>query len=70
MPMSKLDTIKDVAHHGFRKIKVNGKSVLIDSTTANAMLKVHDALSVSGQEQFLNMDWDKMVSVTWKLIKK
>lgn len=47
--------------------KVDGTRV--DLTTANAVVKVYDNLSGGNQKKFGELPLDKMINVTWKLVK-
>jgi hypothetical protein len=51
----------------FKTEKMDG--MLVDPTTANAILTVHDALSPENQEKFKSMPVDRMADVAWKLVK-
>ncbi len=70
--MDRLALLKDVQTNRYRKISVqlsNGKNrkVLLDGFTANAALKVHDALSAEYQQKYLALPWPRFIDVTWKL---
>jgi hypothetical protein len=70
MTMSKLDIINDVVANGYRKVKwtVAGKnrSLVIDGSTANAMLAVVKALKPENAEKYLAMPWDRIADFAWK----
>ena len=71
--MTKLEILNDVATNGYKKITVklsNGKSrkVLLDGFTANAALKVYQALPETHQQKFIDLPWPRFIDMTWKLI--
>ena len=43
--------------------------MLMDLTTANAVMKVYKALNRSNKKKFAELPLRKMVTVTWKLVK-
>ena len=47
--------------------KIDG--MLMDLTTANAVIKVYKALNQSNKKKFAELPLKKMVNVTWKLVK-
>ena len=47
--------------------KIDG--MLMDLTTANAVIKVYKALNRSNEKKFAELPLKKMVNVTWKLVK-
>ncbi len=42
--------------------------MLIDATTANAVTRVHEALSPANQAKFENLSLLRMVDIAWKLV--
>ena len=53
----------------YEKVKINGKKTVLDGTTASAILSVYKALNDEQKEKFINLEWQKMINITWKLIK-
>lgn len=57
-----------------REVKANGYArvdgLMLDVTTAHAILTVHDALNAENQAHFAALPLRKMVDVTWKLLRK
>jgi len=47
--------------------KVDGS--MIDLMTAQAIVTVHDALSVENQAKFVGMPAGRMATIAWKLVK-
>lgn len=70
MTMSKLEILEDIATNGYRKVKWNvagkNRSLVIDGSTANAILAVANALSPENKEKYLAMRWDTMANFAWK----
>ena len=46
--------------------KVDG--VIMDATTANAIMTVWDVMKPATRDKFLKLDIDRMVEVTWRVI--
>jgi len=72
--MNKLQILEKIVSEGqYMKVKVNingkNKKIDIDGFTANAMLKVARALNDVNRNKFFALDWLKMATVTWKLLK-
>jgi hypothetical protein len=47
--------------------RING--LMVDMTTAHAVILVYDALNPKNKETFAALPLRKMVSVTWKLVR-
>lgn len=45
------------------------EGVFMDATTANMLVRVHDALNEENRAKFLALPIRKMVAVGWKLVK-
>lgn len=59
-----IEHLRTVVRHGVRKVD----GVLVDATTANAILTVYDALNESGRAKLAAMRIDKMAAAAWKLV--
>lgn len=44
--------------------------IILDVQTANAILKVYEALSEKNKERFVNMSIEKMSSIAWNILSK
>ena len=51
------------------KVKEEGRTVLVDMQTANAILTVRDALSAKSREKFNSMSLSRQGAIAWKLVK-
>jgi hypothetical protein len=70
---SKLDILNDAAGGAYQKIyELHGgkqRKVLIDMTTARAILAIYRALSSANQEKYLRYPLSQMAAIAWKLHK-
>ena len=70
MAMSKLEILEDIAANGHRKVKwnVGGKnlSLVIDGSSASAMLLIAKNLSPENSVKYMALPWDKMAAFAWK----
>lgn len=65
--MSKIDKMrKIVSEHQHAKIE----GVIVDASTAQAILLVYDSLKPENQAKFASLDVRVMGNVAWKLINK
>ena len=72
--MNKLSIIRRIVENSQAEkvvVSVNGKNrkILLDGLTANAILSLYNALSNTSKEKLMDLDWPRLISVTWKLIK-
>jgi hypothetical protein len=66
-PKEKLEIIKRiVADHAYEKID----GTIIDATTANIILTVHDALGKANRVKFLGEPIERMADLAFKLTKR
>ena len=72
--MTKLEVleriVRDHQYEQIRWLDSKGKSrkLIIDTTTANAILTVYRALKPENQAKFLAFGWPKMADTAWKLL--
>lgn len=60
-----IDAAYDVLeHHSARKVD----GVLLDATTAKAIVTVHKALSPTNRRRFEGMDIERAARIAWKLV--
>jgi hypothetical protein len=52
-----------------QKIRIDGKKVYVDATTASMLVSIYDALNETNREKFISLPWPKMVKVGWSLCK-
>ncbi len=65
--MSRLEKFRGIVdNHQYAKID----GVMIDVTSANAVLTVYNAISPRLREIFTNHPADKMVKLAWKIITR
>lgn len=64
--MGSVDAARYVLEHGY--IKVRG-GVLLDRTTASAIVTVADALNEENRERLNRMEITRAASIAWKLVK-
>jgi hypothetical protein len=55
--------------HGEKLVAKNDDGVLLDGTTANLLVQVHDALGEEARAKFLSMDVVRAADISWKLVK-
>lgn len=68
--MDKLQILeKIVSEHQSMKVQSGSKKIMLDVATACAILTVYNACNAINREKLLALDWPKMASVTWKLLK-
>jgi hypothetical protein len=65
--MSRIPALRAITTSG-QAATVEGR--LVDIFTASHVVAVHDALSPTNQARFAGMGLDRMVEMTWKLLKK
>lgn len=71
MPSSKIEILQRIVNnHQCEKVKINGRKVLIDGTSASLTLQVYNALSPANQEKMGALPLDKMISLAYRLIEK
>lgn len=56
--------------HGARKLKINGKMVMVDAFTASACVQIHDGLNEANRAKYLALPWERFIDITWKLVKE
>jgi hypothetical protein len=61
-----------VKTHSAEKVKdqKTGKVVLVDVQSANAVLKVYDALSTTNKAKFINSGLNAMMKISWEIMGK
>ncbi len=59
-----IDTLRDVIRGHMRKVD----GVIVDATTANAIMTVWDVMKPVTRDKFLKLGIDTMVEVTWRVI--
>ena len=61
-----------VKTHSAEKVKdqKTGKVVLVDVQSANAVLKVYDALSTANKAKFINSGLNAMMKISWEIMGK
>ena len=64
---TRIELLRDIVQNGAKKIRVDGKKVLVDAFTASAMVQIHDALNEENRAKYLALPWPHFVTVTWKL---
>jgi hypothetical protein len=70
MSMTRIELCRDVADNGYRKIRIDGRKILLDAYTASAVVAVHDALNEKNRAHLLGLPWNAMVEIVFKLLKK
>jgi len=66
-----LKTFKNIVDdHSALKVKDGGRTILVDVQSANAVLKLYDALSDSNKKSLLKMPVGKMIKMAWHVLGK
>ena len=67
---STIEQLRDVlADQQARRFKdETGKSVVVDTFTASAIVKVYDGLSAENQERFAAYSAPQMADIAWKIL--
>ena len=60
-----IEVLREVTRGHMRKVD----GVIVDGTTAAAILTVYDALKPATRAKFLALDIDKMATVAWRLLR-
>ena len=54
---------KVVTEHQYTKVKSNGRYMILDVTTANAILKAYNNIkSQEAKDKLMSMDWSRIAS--------
>jgi hypothetical protein len=62
-----IDNLREIVHSSSAK-KIDG--MLVDITTANAILTVYDNLSDTNKAKLIDMPLEKMAAVCWRLLER
>jgi len=64
--------LRDVVENGYKRLKdtKSGRTMLVDSYSASAIVKVYDALNQTNKADFSSLGLIGMVNVAFKLINK
>lgn len=66
-----IKTFKNIVdNHSSLKVKDGGRTTLVDVQSANAVLKLYDALSDSNKKTLLKMSIPKMIKMAWHVLGK
>lgn len=68
--MTRLEVLNQAAGGEATIIKQGRTKLIIDQTTASAMLAVYNALNEANRNRFMALSWTQAVEVTWRIIKK
>jgi hypothetical protein len=60
-----IEILREVTHGHFRKVD----GVVVDGTTAAAILTVYDALKPATRAKLAALDIDRMAEVAWRLLR-
>ena len=67
--MNRIDVLKTtiLKSKAARRIRIDGRRVLVDPPTARACVQVHDGLNAHNQARFNSMPWDECMELAWRL---
>lgn len=69
--MNKLEILQRIVdNHQCEKVRINGRKVLIDGTSAAITLKVYNSVNEANKAKMLAMELDKMILIAIKAAQR